>query len=181
MKINIFTIALLLLLFSQSCAAGKERCKSFLAKIHNIQAQQRHGYSAKKGISLQKKADRARDTWWQCENSVNYHLAKKVAKKTAKRSRNKKSLTKNKRQAKKKRRNPINANILANKKQHITPFYTNKAIVVRNRFKGKKQLAWLSYYQKPKKCHRVKSTKVFAFCMEDKTNQQNLFDQQYRR
>jgi len=181
MKIKIFTIGLLLLLVSQNCSAGKNRCKSLLVKMHNIQAQQRHGYSAKKGISLQKKTDKTRDKWWKCENSVNYPSSKKVTKKTAQKSVNKKSLMKQKRLAQKKRQDKISDNILNIKKQPITPFYTNKAIVFHSRFKGKKQFAWLNYYQKPEKCHRVKSTKVFAFCMEDKVNQQHLFDQQYRR
>lgn len=55
------------LLFSPATIA-KKRCKPLLEKLHNIQALQRSGYSQKKGMSLRKREDKARDKWWQCEN-----------------------------------------------------------------------------------------------------------------
>ncbi|MFQ3337708.1 MAG: hypothetical protein ACI9VO_000473, partial [Colwellia sp.] len=48
---------------------------------------QRKGYSLKRGESLRAKEDKARDKWWQCENSsqakfkAKYGVKKKQAKK----------------------------------------------------------------------------------------------------
>lgn len=63
-------------------ATAKKRCKPLLEKLHNIQALQRSGYSQKKGVSLRKREDKARENWWQCENGS--AKSKKKAKKKTK-------------------------------------------------------------------------------------------------
>jgi hypothetical protein len=160
---KIILLFIMLSLLSTSSFAGKKRCKPLLEKLQNIQAKQRSGYTARQGVSLQNRADKAREKWWRCENSSQYTKSSK--KKTKKKNVRKK--------AKESNINPMPLKILK-------PFATSKAVVIQSRFKGKKQQAWLDYYEKPDKCKKVKSTKVFAFCMEDKTKQQQTFAQQYR-
>lgn len=149
-------------LFTASSFAGKTRCKTLQEKLQNIQAKQRSGYTAKQGVSLQNRADKVRNKWWRCENSSLYSQHKT------------KNLIKKEGQTKVKNSNK-NKKLL----KILKPFATSKAIVVQNPFKGKKQQAWLDFYEKPSKCKRVKSTKVFAFCMEDKSKQQEKFTKQY--
>jgi hypothetical protein len=172
MKITMLALILgsALLLYSDTAIAGKKRCKALLTKLQNIQAQQRNGYSVKKGISLQNKADNVRDKWWRCENSSKYSQSG-----DKKASTNKKSKAKaNAKPIKKESSAKIKAS------SPIKPFLSSKAVVINSRFQGKKQQAWLEYYQKPEKCRRIKSTQMFAFCVEDKTKQQDQFEQQYR-
>jgi len=157
---KIILLFLMLSLFATYSFAGKTRCKPLLDKLQNIQAQQRSGYTAKQGTRLQNRADTAREKWWRCENSMHYvGINKKKAKKSQLQT----------------RRNNINNKPL----KVLQPFATSKAIVVRSRFKGEQQQAWLDFYEKPEKCKKVKSTKVFAYCMEDKAQQQITFSEQY--
>mgnify|MGYP001573251096 CR=1 FL=1 len=142
---------------------AKKRCKPLLQKLQNIQAMQRHGYSVKRGVSLRAKEDKARDKWWQCENSRD-----KKSKKTKKNSKsNKVSYSTALKRADAKN---INAG---------TPFKTNNAIVVKSKYHGDKKRAWLAFYQQPTRCHRPKNLQVFAFCSEDKQTQRADFEQVY--
>jgi len=165
MKFITYLTLLLVLISSFDVFAGKKRCKPLLEKLQNIQAQQRTAYSVNKGMSLQARADKAREKWWQCENKIN-QLSKKHKKTKVK--------------AKESKRTTV-ATIVNN--QVIKPFATSKPIVMKSRFSGKKQQAWLDYYHqhKPAKCKRPKTTKVFAFCIEDKAKQAEIFLQQYQQ
>ena len=162
----LYCLLLLGLIFSFPAWSGKKRCEPLLIKLHNIQTQQRQGYSIKKGISLQAKADKVRKQWWQCENNIN--SPRKKNKKKAKKVQKKKVISTT--------FDPVEI------AKEIKPFATSKAIVVKSRFKGKKQQAWLDYYQaqKPDKCKRPKTTQIFAFCMEDKASKQDIFDRSYQ-
>jgi len=158
--LGIFFISLTV---SFSAWSGKKRCKPLLEKLQNIQAQQRQGYSVRRGISLQARADKAREKWWQCENRIN---------KPKKKTKIKPSVT---------QKSTLASTDVSTKK--ITPFATSQAIVVKSRFKGEKQQAWLDYYQKqrPQKCKRPKTIKIFAFCMEDKAKKQAVFARNYQK
>jgi len=160
---KIILLFIILSLLSTGSFAGKKRCKPLLEKLQNIQAKQRSGYTARQGVSLQNRADKAREKWWNCENSSKYT------------QQSKKKIKKKKVQKKSK-----NRNLNSMPQKILKPFATSKAVVVKSRFKGKKQQAWLDFYEKPDKCRKVKSTRVFAFCMEDKAKQQETFSQQYR-
>ncbi len=172
LSIVIYIVICIAIFFSNTAIAGKKRCKPLLDKLHNIQAQQRQGYSAKKGMSLQTRADKVRDKWWQCENTSIYSQSKKHKKKLKK-----------KQKAKHTSSISIKASnaVSGNSRKVIKPFATSQAIVIKSRFKGKKQQAWLNYYQQPKKCQRAKTTKIFAFCVEDKSKQQEAFIRQYQK
>jgi len=155
---------IILSLYTTSSFAGKTRCKPLLEKLQNIQAKQRSGYTAKQGASLQNRADKIREQWWRCENSSQYS------------QQTKKKVTKKK----------VNAQVKTSKKNNkslkiLKPFATSKAIIVQSRFKGKKQQAWLNFYEKPEKCKKMKTTKIFAFCMENKLKQQERFIQLYHQ
>ena len=65
-------------LYTQPVLA-KKRCKPLLDKLHKIQQAQRSSHSLKRGDSLRKKEDKARDKWWQCESQSNaqFKLAQK--------------------------------------------------------------------------------------------------------
>jgi hypothetical protein len=148
-----------ILIFLSPTVQGKKRCKPLLEKLHNIQAMQRHGYSVKRGLSLRDREDKARDNWWDCENGRST-TNKKSSGKKAKSTANKKP----------KAIKPISAG---------TPFSTSKPIVVKSKYEGEKQRAWLAHYQQPKGCNRPKSIQVFAYCTEDKQTQRENFESQY--
>lgn len=130
----------------------------------NIQSQQRAGYSNKKGRSLAEREQKARDKWWQCQQGK---LPKKKRKKAKKKARSK-------------------ANARAVNLPPIKPptagtlRFSNK-LTIKAKYQGEKQQAWLDYYQQPKKCKIPKSTKTFAYCLEDEQRQQQVFDRQYQK
>mgnify|MGYP000270502040 FL=1 len=148
-------------------ATAKKRCKPLLEKLHNIQAMQRSGYSAKRGMSLRGREDKARHNWWQCENG------KGKTKKKTKQKDKKKSKTAS-----------YNAKLKQVKSKNIkagTPFKTSNAIVIKSKYQGEKKQAWLKYYQQPNKCIRPKNLPEFAFCSENKQTQRADFDIQYNK
>lgn len=156
----LLVIALLSFVFSFSSYAGKKECQSYLAKLRNVQAQQRAGYGNVKGRTLADREQKARDKWWQCQQGK---LPK--AKKRNKRNKRKKKMVK-----------------VSNKKIPIpsangtNQSITNK-LVIKGKYQGQQQQDWLDYYQKPDKCKEVKSTKIFAYCIEDETRQQQIFEE----
>jgi len=153
----------LTLLFSLPSYAGKKQCKSYLEKLRNIQTQQKQGHSLKRSESLKKRETKARNKWWQCEQGQL---------KTLKRKSNK--LKKRRELA---NRQPKQVNSLEKvKKPTVKPFQTSAAVVIKSRYEGEKLTAWLQYYQQPKKCQRPKSTKQFAFCVENRRMQQSAFE-----
>ena len=160
-------IAIFLLIFSTNSSA-KKRCKPLLEKLHKAQMMQRKSYSLKRGQSLREKEDKARDKWWQCENSSlsafksKYGTKKKKAKK-------KKSTTHYVKLNKAKLKLP---------KKMVT-FNHDSAIVIKSKYQGDKKLAWLQFYQQPIKCQRPKNINVFAFCSEDKLQQRDAFERKY--
>jgi len=146
-----------LLLFTSVCE-GKKRCKPLLEKLHNIQAMQRNGYSSKQGVSLRAKEDKARNSWWQCEQG-------RGEKDKKKRKSKKKSLNNSRYDS---------TNISAG-----APFKTNNVVVIKSKYQGRKKQAWLMYYQQPAHCNRPKTLAIFAFCSEDKKAQRMNFEQEY--
>ena len=164
----ILTIAMTFLL--PKSVHAKERCKKHLSKLHQIQVMQRQGNTLKRSQSLRKKEEKARKSWWQCEQS------------------NTKSKAKKKRKDKKKKVKKANQNrykLKKNVKQKagITPFKTNRAIVLKNssesQYSVKKKQAWFTFYQKPKRCLKPKNFNVFAYCTEHRQQQRKVFEQQY--
>lgn len=148
------------LLFFLPVSEAKKRCKPLLEKLHNVQAMQRNGYSAKRGVSLRAKEDKARDKWWQCEKDLGGKTKKKKKGKSTKNS-----ATDKRYKAKK-----ISAG---------TPFKTKNAIVIKSKYQGSKKQAWIKFYQQPAQCNRPKSLAVFASCSEDKQAQRINFEQEY--
>ncbi|MDG1751664.1 MAG: hypothetical protein P8I03_08390 [Thalassotalea sp.] len=156
-----YFIGLIFILNSFSVLATKKACQPYFDKLRNIQSQQRAGYSNKKGRSLAEREQKARDKWWQCQQGK----------------------LPNKKRKKAKQKSKVNSSLSQ------TPFYkiptkdtlsfSNK-LTIKAKFKGVKQQAWLDYYQQPKKCKMPKSTKVFAYCLEDEQEQQEVFDRQYQ-
>jgi len=147
-------------------ALAKAKCKPYLEKLQNIQALQRQGYSLKRGNSLRKREQAAREKWWQCEQGKIQPTSKK-------------SKARKKKQEKKKRYVKTKRTRTGEIEKKLVPFSNQGQIVLKGRFTGEKQQAWLQYYVQPKKCLRPKTTQVFAFCMEDKLAQQAVFEQEY--
>ncbi len=168
------TVVLFSFVYSPTSLA-KKRCKPFLEKLYNIQAMQRKGYSLKRGESLRAKEDKARDKWWQCEHSskakfkAQYGVKKKKAKKT-----------KHTKTVKKKTYYTKMNKLPAYSQREVTTFNQSSAIVIRSKYQGNKKLAWLQFYSQPIKCQRPKSMSVFAYCSENKIQQQSEFDKVYR-
>lgn len=163
-----FTCVLIVIVFFvfPTVATAKTSCKPLLEKLHNIQALQRSGYSNNKGISLRKREDKARDKWWQCENGNS------KTKKESKEKANKKSTTSDTIYSKRVKRKEINAG---------TPFETSNAIVIKSKYQGEKNQAWLKFYQQPNKCSRPKNLPEFAFCSENKQTQRADFEKSYKK
>ena len=150
-------------------AQAKKRCKPLLEKLQNIQALQRHGYSAKRGLSLRAREDKARDKWWQCEKSGG-----KKQRKSNKKYQNKtvRVNTKFKVEKSNAKRKTLNAG---------SPFKTTSAIVFKSKYQGNKKQAWLTFYQQPSRCQRPKSLQAFALCSENKRTQRLAFEQKYNQ
>lgn len=166
--------------------AAKEHCQKFRDKLDNIQAQQRQGNAAKKGLTLRDREDAARDKWWQCEHTTGITSTKSKAK----------AKTKTKAKAKAKQRltadnnNSTSTSTHTAEHQHIglqsgtkanpvIPFSTTKPIVIASEFTGAKLAAWLQYYQQPSQCGRPKTTQLFAYCVEQRKQQQVEFEKHY--
>lgn len=162
MLIKLFMVMLLIASF-QSYGAKKE-CADLLDKFQNIQSEQKQGQSFKNSVKLRKKEDVARQKWWDCENN-------KIKPKTKKKTKS----------VKKKKSIKLKKTYKPSFKDAPQVFSSNQQIVVKGRFSGKKQLHWLSYYKRPKECAKPKTTQVFAFCIEDKTKQQNKFEQEFQK
>lgn len=175
----IFCFAVVLFSFAYSSTAfAKKRCKPFLAKLHNIQTMQRKGYSLKRGESLRAKEDKARDKWWRCERSSLAKFRAQYGDKKKKTKKNKKS-NKNKALKNKSYYTKINK-VSSNSQKNMITFNQSSAIVIRSKYQGSKQRAWLQFYSQPIKCQRPKSMSVFAYCSENKMQQQSEFDKVYR-
>mgnify|MGYP003629848427 CR=1 FL=1 len=150
-------------------AAAKKRCKPLLEKLHNVQSLQRNSYSGKRGLSLRDREDKARNNWWQCENSSAKAKQKTKGKGNKK---SKKNTASGNIQVKRVKSKKINAG---------TPFKTSNAIVIRSKYQGQRKQAWLKYYQQPNQCSRPKSLPVFAFCSENKQTQRLDFEKHYNK
>ena len=155
----LLVVILIVQVITISSSQAKARCKPLLQKLQNIQAMQRHGYSLKKGISLRKREDKAREKWWQCEQGRgNQKTKKKVAKSkrpTAKLS------GKNK----------------PNKLAKVKPSdFSGSSVIARQKYQGSELQQWLKFYQQPKQCQRPKSLAIFADCAEDKQQQMHNFE-----
>ena len=172
------TVILISILFSPASSA-KKRCKPFLAKLHKIQASQRSSYSLKRGESLRASEDKARDKWWECENSSKAKFNAKYGSKKKKTKKKKVVKSKPKKQSIQVSRNYTQLNKSTAKTN--TRFNQHSAIVIKSKFQGEKHLAWLAYYNKPIKCQRPKSISVFAYCNENKRQQQDEFEQKYQK
>ena len=159
-----FTYIVILLLLAPITEA-KTRCKPLLEKLHNIQAMQRSGYSSKRGVSLRAREDKARDKWWQCETGRS-KKANKKNKKQSKSTNYRTKITKIK-------------NVKGKTLKAGTPFKTSNAVVIKSKYKGDKNRAWLEFYQQPTRCHRPKNLQVFASCSENKQNQREDFENVY--
>jgi len=145
--------------------SAKKRCQPLLTKLQNVQALQRQGHSAKRSQSLRLREEKARDNWWQCENSSRQYKKKTRTKKSEKSD-----------------VASYQTKLSARSKKEIkagTPFKTSQAIVITSKYQGKKKQAWLAYYQQPERCLRPKTLQVFAFCSEDKHSQRLAFDKLY--
>ncbi|WP_236559738.1 hypothetical protein [Colwellia sp. 20A7] len=146
---------------------AKKHCDPLLEKLHHIQSLQRIPYSVKEGISLRKREDTARKRWWQCEKGS----SKKKIKQTKKVTKNKNSTLSSK----------LNdASEIKNKGANVaTSFKSSNAIIIKSKYQGDKQQAWLKYYQQPDKCIKPKSLPAFAACIENKQAQRESFENQY--
>lgn len=158
-------LLLIILIVSSPESFAKKRCKALLDKLHNVQALQRSSYSAKRGVSLRNKEDKAREKWWQCETGKVKKTKKKKKKKPSNSSSNNQKLTELKTVE-------IKAGI---------PFQTTQSIAIKEKYLGKKRQAWLKFYQQPKQCQRPKTLSGFAFCSENKQTQRSNFEKQYEK
>lgn len=160
MKFICLLMVTLALLSFQSYGA-KKHCAGLLTKLHDIQSKQRQGYSLKKGDQLRKKEDLVRKQWWDCENNRN-----KPKRKKKKSSKNKIKKITTKRSSSKQNKT-------------LPPIFITNNITIKSKYEGDKQIQWLNFYKRSKKCARPKTTQVFAYCMEDKAAQQKNFEQQF--
>ena len=174
MRIICFAIIISLsITYSSAVTARKKKCQSYLDHLRNIQSQQRAGYSNRQGKALAKKEQKARDKWWRCKqgkqvknNQKTKHKAKERNKRT---KQTKPTITK------------INPQNFRRKGGLNTPprALTN-TVVLKAKYTGIKQQHWLNFYRQPSRCRVPKSTQEFAFCIENKHQQQKLFEANYK-
>ena len=153
----------IMLTFSYESYAGKKECQSYADKLRNVQSQQRQGHGLKRSKNLNKQEKVARKKWWQCERG----LLKKIKGNHKKKQRN---IAVNIHQ-------PLSATLSRDiKKGSSKPFQTSAPVLIKSRYQGKQLQAWLQYYQQPKKCLRPKTTRQFAYCVENRRTQQLAFE-----
>ncbi|MBU2870176.1 hypothetical protein [Colwellia sp. E2M01] len=171
----IFTLPFILLSYSPATWA-KKHCKPFQKKLHNVQAMQRKSYSLKRGINLREKEDLARNKWWQCErlSKKRFNAKYGIKGKKSKKSKNRKTVAK-------KRKNKLSVKkIKVANYSETTTFNQQSAIIIRSKYQGEKQSAWLEFYNLPAKCKKPKTMSDFAYCHEHKRQQQTEFDEVYQ-
>lgn len=142
--------------------SAKEACKKHLNKLHKIQDKQRKGHSLKSSNELNQQETAAIKEWRKCENT-----------------------TIDKKKKKKKKNNTVtpiknSTSKLITDNNTRSTLYNFETIIVKEKYEGEKKFAWLNFYQQPGKCKQPKDLHVFAFCAEDKQNQQTSFEQSYR-
>ena len=130
-------VVILLLIFSANTFA-KKRCKPLLEKLHNAQMMQRKSYSLKRGQALRVKEDKAREKWWQCENSSLSAFKSKYGTKKKKAKKNKKKQKSTSHYAKLKK-------VKLKPPKNMTTFNQDSAIVIKSKYQGNKKLAWLQF------------------------------------
>jgi hypothetical protein len=194
-------------LYTQPVLA-KKRCKPLLDKVHKIQQAQRSSYSLKRGDSLRKKEDKARDKWWQCESQSNAQFKlsqKKKAKINARKEKTKKYKTRNAKVSLTRHKSPVTPRFKVNsafvskhhkntrKESNTAPKkYTSNATYTLHTtrghfeavnfladFEGDKLRAWGAFYQPPLRCMKPKRLSTFVSCSENKKDQKALFEQQW--
>lgn len=137
-----------------------KNCENYRTKHLVIQNKQKQGHSAKESIRLQEKERVAWQKWQDCKKG-------KLNKKKNKLIKSKRKIYKPK----------VNEKII--KLEQGSAFSTNKGLVVKGKYKGRKQQAWLNYYKMPQGCKKPKSTQQFAACLYEKEQQQIAFEKQY--
>ena len=152
------------LVISQVSYGEKKQCQAYLDKLRNVQSQQKQGHSLKRGNNLNKLEAKARKKWWQCSQG---HLKK---------ARSSKNQKKQQKHTISKQQRLTATSLTPISKVSVRPFQTTAPVVIKSRYQGKQLQAWLLYYRQPKKCSRPKTTKQFAFCVEDRRNQQLSFE-----
>ncbi|MGB1263322.1 MAG: hypothetical protein ACPG52_10455 [Cognaticolwellia sp.] len=167
----LFSILITLLLYSFSANATKPECQKYRKKLDNIHAQQRQASTLKRSNSLAKREDKARDTWWRCQNGKLKAKPKKSAKK-------KKSSVKRVKLKKLKKLKGMRAE-RNSEYQAFVPVANNNPVAGGTVYQGEKLQAWLTFYQADKKCTRPKSTQEFVACAEDKRRQRAKFEKTY--
>ena len=61
-------------------------------------------------------------------------------------------------------------------KKYVAKSFGNSQVVVKGKFIGDKQVAWLKYYKTPAECKKPKSTSVFARCLSYRDSQAEKFN-----
>ncbi|MCJ8318981.1 MAG: hypothetical protein MJK12_05065 [Colwellia sp.] len=148
------------LLFISINSYGKNICEKQLNKLHKIQIKQRQGHSLKRSNTLNAQEHKARKQWWECTTSPS-------------------KTTKKRTKSKSKKKTTQSAVNVYKVKAKVPSFKSSGAIIVKEKYKGKKNFAWLNYYQQPEACKRPKKLSVFARCTEDRQAQQLKFEQTY--
>ncbi|MGB2742144.1 MAG: hypothetical protein WBC60_16505 [Cognaticolwellia sp.] len=162
-------ISFLFLMLSSSflTMAGKKDCQKYRKKLDDIQELQRQPNNLKRSNSLAKKEDKARNTWWRCENGKLTIKPKKKKKRSAKKIKSKKQ---------KKLKSPSYKYKESTKTKPLVPFASSGPVVGFSAYKDEKLQAWLLFYQPEKKCSKPKTTQQFVACAKDKRRQQAEFE-----
>ncbi|MGJ8691551.1 MAG: hypothetical protein ACSHW0_03650 [Thalassotalea sp.] len=144
-------------------AVAANRCQPYKDKFTHIQRLQKQGHSVKQSITLHERERKAWQKWMDC----------------------KKGKLKKKSKSKKKAASTLILPAYQSPKKLIaldpgSVFDNKKGVTVKGKYSGKKQQAWLDFYQPLEKCRKPKSTQAFALCLQDRDQQQVLFEAQYQ-
>lgn len=162
------------LLFFSSFAfqISANQCKKEQNAYQKVQQQMKQPYSFSKGERLRAKERALFSLLQSCFNSKTRNVSRK--KRTDKKNINKKT-------TKLKTIKLLSTNVKQKEKTTYEGLAPNKSLIIKGKFTGQMQNAWLKYYKRPKECNLPKSTASFAWCIEHKNESATAFKEQWQK
>ncbi|QDP02176.1 hypothetical protein [Thalassotalea sp. PS06] len=167
--VYVFSLIVCLSALVSNHALANSNCKSHFQALAEIRAEMRAGYREPRGEYLRNKERNLKEKirlclGYQSRTDNNEHFKQsiqrsvsdekiKIRTKPSGKPRSSAAITKTK-----------NADQLG-----------NQSLVIRGKFTGEKQVAWLKYYQPEKACRRPKTTSMFAKCLAIRDQQAEQF------
>ncbi|WP_394175819.1 hypothetical protein [Thalassotalea litorea] len=161
----IFLLLVCLSIFTSLRAQAKPECEPYHQALANIRAEMRAGYREPRGEILRDKERKLKEKIRLC---LGYQS----------RTNNPNNLNQKKGKARHKpavKSQSSTAVIMTKNADQLG----NQALVIRGKFTGKKQAAWLRFYQPSEQCRQPQTTSLFAKCLMLRDKQAKVFSKQW--